>query len=395
MNPIYKNTLASLLLLLSFIQMGMAQEDKNISNRSQTTETASIDKTPEDAESNSIKTNSESTYKAKPVASPKAKPECKLCRWLEVETATITARYRFIENSNSTVTNNQVQDSQAFKGRFKFDSQGKYSLNAGVASGNGFTSGWNNTGIGTGDLVTNLYLKQLYVSAKPIKNVEVQYGGLYFNRGESTEITSYDNDGYLMGQRVIVKRPQDLFFDEVSVTYAYLGDLGKSNINKRFFRLKESNYHQFLVGKKIGKRASVSVDYTFQAGTEVMREAVKMYVKELGIVDSLRVETYQRVDVKPDYGFAVGGEKLLFKRLTLSGGYARIDPNYGGLNGDRYGKGNRLLANSSFSITPEFTVSSFATRGLGNDYALGNRTRLELHFSYNLLKSLQKTSLLK
>jgi hypothetical protein len=253
-------------------------------------------------------------------ATPQAPTECRLCRWFELQTATIGVRYRFVANSLGVTTNRQLQHTQAFKARFKFDRAGKYSINAGVFSGSNFTGSWNNLGPGTGRPFTNLYLKQLYFSAKPAAGLEVQYGGLYVSRGESTEVTSYDNDAYLMGERVSVRRPKELFFDEVSVTYAYLGDFNRPNINKRFSRLKESNYHQFLLSKRLGKRAVVSADYTFESGVETMREAVRADARKLRVVDSLRLELYQRLDVKPDAGFALSGEKSLFKRLTVGGG---------------------------------------------------------------------------
>lgn len=330
---------------------------------------------------------------AKPAATTPAEAECKLCRWFDLQTATISMRYRFVENSAGTTTNNQLQHNEAFKGRFKFDAKGNYSINVGVFSGNNFTGSWNNTGVGTGDGFTNLYLKQLYFSAKPVKGLELQYGGLYVARGEGTEITTYDNDAYLVGERLILKRPKELFFDEISVTYAYLGDLNTPNINKRFHRLQQSNYHQFLLSKNLGKRAVVSGDYSFQSGTETLRQAIRVKTPELRVIDSLRFENYQRLDVKPNYGFSVYGEKALFKRFTLGGGYADIDPNYGGLNADRFNKGKRLYLQSTLVLSPEFSVSTFLTRAVGNDIAISNRTRFDLIFSYNLLKTLKRTGI--
>jgi hypothetical protein len=317
----------------------------------------------------------------------------KVARWFELQTATISTRYRFVENSSGATVSNQMQHNEVFKGRFKFDRAGDYSLNFGAASGNSLTGGWSATGIGTGQKHFDLYLKQLYFSAKPVKGVEMQYGGLSFERGETTEITGYDNDAYLTGERVIVKRPKELFFDEIAVTYAYLGDITKPGVNRRFQRLNESNYHQFLVSKKFGKRAVASLDYTFQSGIETLREAVKVASKETRVFDSVRFEVYQRMDFKPDYGFAVAGDKNLSKRFTVGGGYAQIDRNYGGLNGDRYNKGKRLFANASFNISPEFSVSAFATRSVANDFAVGNRTRVDLIFTYNLLGTLKRTKL--
>lgn len=331
---------------------------------------------------------------AAPAAPPAtAAPEGKIARWFELQTATLSTRHMFIENSSGLTTTNQEQYQGAFKGRFKFDKRGNYSINAGVFSGNRFVLSWNNTGVGLGDLSTNFYLKQLFFAAKPVAGLEVQYGGLYFLRGESTEITGYDNDGYLIGQRVSLKRPKQLFFDEISATYGYLGDTATPNINKRFHRLKKSNYHQFLVSKTINKRFAFSADYTFESGAETLREAVRITTKELRIIDSLRFDNYQRLDVQPNFGFNIYGEKTLAKRFMIGGGFARIDPDYGELNSDRLSRGKHFYVTTAFAITPEFTVSGFATEGLRDGFPISNRVRTEVIFSYNLLKSLQRTGI--
>lgn len=318
----------------------------------------------------------------------------KLERWIEIQQATITARYRWIENSAGVTTSNHTQYQDLFKGRLKFDKQGRYSLNAGVFTGAGFPQSWDDTGWGTGRATSNLYLKQLYFSAQPVKGVEFQVGGLYFNRGESTEITTYDNDGYLLGERLSLKRPRQLFFDEVSITTAFLGDLTHANLNKRYHWLKQANYHQFLVSKSLGKRAAVSADYSFHNGVETLREALKLATPELKLLDTVRWENYERLDVGRAYGFALTGEKKLGKRLMLSGGYAHIDRRYDGLNSDRFNRGHRLVVLGSCALSPEFTVSTFLGRAVGNDYALPNRTRFEVLWSFNLLKGLQRAGIL-
>ncbi|MGH9943970.1 MAG: hypothetical protein ACRD9R_16620, partial [Pyrinomonadaceae bacterium] len=179
----------------------------------------------------------------------------------------------------------------------------------------------------------------------------------------------------------------------VSVTYAYLGDYSHPNLNKRFHRLQESNYHQFLVSKRLGKRAVVSADYTFHAGVETIREGVKIDTRKLRFVDSLRFEAYQRADVRPDFGFAVGAEKKLRDNLTVGGGFARIDSAYHNLNADRFGRGQRAYASATYAITPELSASAFFTRAFANDFTVPNRTRVDAVFSYNFLKTLQRAGL--
>ncbi len=393
------NILIFILVLILFTASAIAAAEEQKENassgvKSSTPAKADADKlaaTNADGAKAAPKAAGEGVAAVKPVA--KAKSEAPLSRWVELQTANISTRYRYIENSKGVVTTNQAQYKDEFKARFKFDKKGNYTINAGVFSGNNFTGSWNNTGAGTGDPFTNLYLKQLYFAAKPIKGVELQYGGLYLLRGETSEITSYDNDGYIMGERLSIKRPRDLFFDELSVTYGYLGDTSRPNINKRFNRLQKSNYHQFLVGKNLGKRAALSVDYTFVSGVETMRETVKVNATELRVIDSFRFENYQRTDVKPDYGYSIYGEKTLHKRLTLGAGLADVDRYFNPLNADRFGIGRRFFVESRFVLSPELSVSAFYQHAVATDYAIANKTRFDLVVTYNLLRSLQRTGL--
>lgn len=387
MSQVFRLSSVVILLLVSFVTQVTAQ--------GQTTNDNIILATVSSPDNDAGKKEPEDKKESDPKSPAKSKQiNERASRWIDVQTFTISVRFRFVANSAGVTTASQVQHNFAFKSRFKFDTKGNYSINVGVFTGNNFTGGWSNTGPGNGDLVTNLYLKQMYFSAKPVKGLEFQVGSIYVNRGENTEITSYDNDAYLVGERVSIKRPKQLFFDEISVTNAYLGDLKTPNLNKRWHRIKESNYHQLLVSKKIGERATFSMDYTFQSGVDTLHEAIKISTKELRLVDSIRFENYQRVDGKRDAGFALSGEKTLFKKLTLSGGFARIDREGGTYNSDRFDRGKRLFLNASYNISPEFGVHVFATRAFDNPYPISNRTRLEFIFSYNVLKSLHRIGLL-
>src|SRR5215212_2911821 len=144
-------------------------------------------------------------------------------RWLDLETLSIATRYRYVETNGGTIASVQQYQVNA-RGRFKFDSKGKYSVVAAVATGNNITSGWNLTGWGTGDLQKDFYVKQLFFEAKPIKALAFQIGGITPNNGENTEITGYDNDAYLMGERVRVLDPKKFYFDEISATNGFIGD---------------------------------------------------------------------------------------------------------------------------------------------------------------------------
>lgn len=310
-------------------------------------------------------------------------------RWFEIDALTLSPRYRFVRSRSGVTTNNQAQYQLNVRVRFKFDKKGRYSINAGLFSGSVLNSGWNNTGVGTGDGVTNLYLKQLYFSAKPVKEVDIQFGGIGLNNGENTEITGYDNDAFLMGQRVSVKAPKHVYFDEISVANGYIGDIDKPSVFKRFNRLNESNYHQFLIRKTVNKYVSFSADYTFESGRDTLHQAIKFKLPKGNALDSLLFENYQRLDPDRGYGFGIYGDKALHKQFTLGGGFARIDKPM--LNADRFPTGKRVYVNALYKFSPEFSLNGVLIQGVGPLPASSSpRTRFDLIFSYNILETLRR-----
>jgi hypothetical protein len=317
-------------------------------------------------------------------------------RWLDLQNATLNLRYRYADNSAGVITTNQLQHKETLRFRLKFDKPGRYALNFGLFTGVRFTSGWDNTGWGINKAQRNLAFKALYLAAQPIAGVEAQAGGLYIVKGESTEFTTYDEDGYIMGERVSIRRPKQLFFDEISVTNAYfVGGTGPANIpvSKRFPHIGEPNYQHYLLDKKFGKRAGVSADYTVESGRRTWRQAVNVKLRELRVVDSILFENYERENRNRAYGFAITAEKALNKHLSLLAGYARIDPQYGPLNADGFNIGNRAFVMATYVFSPEFTASAFVTTAAGRNGALPQRTLSNTVFTYNALPALKRTGL--
>ena len=314
----------------------------------------------------------------------------KVRRWIEFDALSLSTRYRFIEARSHQTIANQDQYQVVARGRFKFDSKGKYSVYAGLFTGQNLTSGWNNTGWGTGDAQTNLHLKQLYFNAKPTKWLEVQVGGIAGYNAEQTEITGLDNDAYLTGERVQVRRPKTLFFDEISYTAAFIGDLTTPSVFRRFDRFDEWNYHQIAVRKQINKRIGFSVEYAREANRHMLRQAVNVKTAELKFIDKVTFENYQVLDPNPGYGFAVHAEKKLHKRFSLSGGFARIDQPL--FNADRFPVGNRFFVYTNTKLTREFSLSSALIQAVGPlPTAATSRTRLDIILTYNFLETLRRT----
>lgn len=310
-------------------------------------------------------------------------------RWLDISSFTVSTRYRYVHNQAVATSANQNQYQISANWKFKFDPKGRYSIAFGLRTGNNFIAGWNNTGWGTGSPSGDIPLRQLYFDAKPIDGVEVQVGGLGFNLGENTEVTGYDYDGYVVGERVQITRPKKLYFDEISLTHGYVGDLLRPDVFHRLHRLGHSNYGQILIRKKLGKYTSVSADYTYQAGNDTLRQAVKFTLPKAKILDTVVFENYERIDPHPAYGFNLAGQKKINKYLTVVAGFARID-NAMRLNGDRYPPGNHLYFNGTVRLSREFSVSAYLNQGVGPIIPHLPRTRFEAILTYNVLETLRR-----
>jgi len=308
---------------------------------------------------------------------------------VDVDQLNLLTRYRFVEADNTDTVFNQQQWRFELRTRFKFDKKGRYSVNGTVFTGPGFTNGWANLGPGTGQGQTNLFVKHLFFDAKPTKKVEVQVGGININNGENSEVTAFDLDNYIMGERIIVRAPKTFFFDELSATNASINDLTHPSVFGRFHRLNESNYHQFLVRKQITKEVGFSTDYTFASGTDTLHEAVRLHPKDF-FFNTLLFDTYQRISPYPDYGLDLFAEKVINHRVTINGGFARIDERLV-LNGDKFPPGKRLYATAIFKLRHDLTFSPVFVHAVGDlPTPTTHRTRFELILNWNILETLHR-----
>ncbi len=321
-----------------------------------------------------------------------AEPDTGLRRWFDLQAGTLSGRYRTIENSEGIRTANQLQYSGHFRGRFKVDPQAKLTLNANYATGNNFTGSWNNAGVGTGNFAGRWFVKQLYAAWAPVEGFDLSYGSMGFARGVATEITTYDNDGYMTGERISLRRASRLFFDEVTASRGYVGDLTTPSVFGRFGRLVGGrNYSQLLVTKVVGS-LSASADYTRLSGVPYVRLAAVLKTPALHIADAIRVEHYSRFGADDGTGFGVFGEKVINKRVTLGVGYADIDPDYLPINADRFAQGKRLYETATVNLTPELTAQAFLTQAVNNDFRIANRQRIDFVLVYNVLAAVRRTN---
>ena len=305
--------------------------------------------------------------------------------WLEIQSATVGLRYRMLENHLGSQFQNWSDHHQSLKLRLKLDRAARYSLTAAAFNGDTFQAGWNLRGLREGQSANRLFLKQLYISGQPRKDVAFQYGGLPIVRGESTEITSYDNDGYLMGQRLTLS-PKRLV-DEVTLTAGYLGDFRQPSVTRRFHRLSDINYGQILVKKKLSDSLTATADFTQDDGERTLRQAIVM--RPSRAVDLIRIEAYERVSGQRDAGGAITVEKP-FGRTRLAASFASVDDHYRPVNGDRYGRGRRISFTSTTALTSDISLQFFVTRALDDDLVMGNHTRFDVHIRYQLASVLRQ-----
>jgi hypothetical protein len=367
-----------------------------------------------------------------------------LARWLTLDAMSFSLRYRNSFDTDGVHGFDDVQQKSIVSGKFKFDKDGKYFVGFRASSGRYFN--WSYADISGLDykqaassayagytpqrqaLVLNafyhdplasqilaneaargweFYVRDLYLSATPIKAVTLEFGAIPIERGMGSEITTFDDDGYISGERIRVHAPEFLFFDQIAVTTAYLGDVFFPNFFDRYDRLSQWNYRQALLEKDFGSRFKASTDFTWLVGTRTMREAGLVHIPESVALDSVRVELYQRLNDSslPGYqakaadGYAITASRTFAKRYTLEGGYASIDDDYGvysgdgtvaasgfALNGDAYQVGQRFFWRANVKLAPFASLFGFYTHEINThpDPAYLSLTRQNLYFGMTI-----------
>jgi hypothetical protein len=330
---------------------------------------------------------------APPAATPK--PEPPLRRWFEIQQLAVNGRYRFMENSRDVTSSNQLQYKDSFRARVNLDPQKRYTINIGSFSGGAFNGSWNNLGLGNNTRFNGRdnYVKQFYAAAVPVRGLEFQYGGLYINRGESDEWVTYDDDGYLVGGRVSVRRPKGLYLDEITVTRAAIGPWATPNLASRWNGLSRPDYTQVLGVKRFNRRVSGSLEYNRQIGADILRAAVTLRFSAKAPVSTVRFEQYRRVNLHPASGFGVWADRPITKHARLQGGYVTVDRFYGNWNADRMQSGRRFFASATIAIYGPVSASLYVTQALDAPYAVSVNRRFDAVISYDVLNTLRRTGI--
>jgi hypothetical protein len=237
------------------------------------------------------------------------------------------------------------------------------------------------------------YFKQLFAQAVPVPGLELQYGGLYVNRGEADEFLTYDDDGYLVGERATVRRPRELWLDEITVTRAAIGPASTPNLGKRWDGLSHPNYTQILGAKRVTPHLAASLEYDRQMTSDIVRAAVTVRLGKSAPLETIRYEQYWRNDDHPAAGFGIWADRAVVGRARVQGGYATVDQFYGGWNADRFQIGRRVFVIGTVPIYGPVSASIYATHALVSPYTVPVHNRFDAIISYDVLDTLRRARL--
>ena len=330
---------------------------------------------------------------ARPLAAPESTAEqgSSLQRWVEVDALTLYSRYHFVENSANRTTSNLMQYKTVLRAHVNVDAKKRVTLNAGAFTGATFISTWNSLGIGPGDFDPHHhYVKQLYVAAIPYKGWEAQYGSLYVRKGEEDEITSYDEDGYVIGERLSIKPSRAFHVDEVVLTRGNIGPFNEPNAFSRWRDPSHANYSQVLVTKRFSPAVAGSLEYTTRSGGDAFHAGVTVRLPKRSPIGTLRYEQYRRMTIHPAAGFAVWGDRQLPGKVRVQGGYDTVDQFFGGWNADRIQNGRHVFAVAQVPLGAGFGLQVFGTRALSSSYAISIKSRVDVTVNYDVLSAFHR-----
>lgn len=300
---------------------------------------------------------------------------------LEITEAILFARTRWSKDYSAGSTT-QLQYAGKLSGLVRADRGNKLTFHFTVSSGNSFRDSWNSTGIGAGPQASkHLFARQLFVEYSPSKFAQIQAGSLGIERGLASEATHYDEDGFVVGERLTLRQPKRLFFDQVTVTRGYLGDFDKPNAFARFPRMSGSNYSQVLVTKRLSKQVAVGAELSSLNHVETARQAMLVEMPWGIVVDKVRLEMYETSGAT---GFGITAGKSLSSKVDVYAGVSSVDKGWGRVNGDQFGDGRRVFAGSSWRVSEQTSVQTFFTHAYGRS-VFENRNGLQVSLKVDVL----------
>ncbi len=307
-----------------------------------------------------------------------------------VDRAETGFRVRYLDEGPHRVTQRDLH--YKYTGRLTARLTGQLYLRLRAETGNAFNSDHDYTSLGLGKESHAFNLKNAFLFWRPTDRVELQAGGIDYEPGAGTQATYADNDGWLEGYRVILKRPGvPASPDKVSLTAGYIGDFSQPNFWSRTDRLRQFNYFQILAQKALGEATSASVETSGLSGVPYFRCGLKHGFSAQGLIDQVTIESIIRTAHDPTFGWSSTASRRIdvHGKRRLSVTYSDIPSSMfarRGIqllqNGDAMGLGKRLGATLSVLLTSNWDLAVFASRRL--DATPSVRNRLQIAVRYQL-----------
>jgi len=294
---------------------------------------------------------------------------------IEVERGVLGVRAR-VTDAGTAPSRTVIQYQLLQAARLSVGRATRLALRAGVGTGTGFLGGWNATGLADGTETWSLYLEQLSLELATKGGLAVSAGGIAPDQGFISELTGFDNDGYLVGVRVAASWPRGIL-GKLSLTLGDLGDLDRSAVAHRLRRFGRVSHGALMATGRLG-----SVGVTTQVSFLDGQTALQLGSRWASGRWSVRAEGYARSDSGRGAALAVGVKP--FQRLEFQGGV--VDVRGSTLNGDRYGPGRHLFASLSLRLGRDYELGGFAQGRSGSSEGLASR--FDLVFRANFAAAL-------
>jgi len=239
----------------------------------------------------------------------------------------------------------------------------RLALRAAVGTGAGFLGGWNATGLAEGAERWSLYLEQLSLELATKGGFAVSAGGIAPDQGLISELTGFDNDGYLVGVRVGASWSRGPL-GRLALTLGDLGDLDRSAVSHRLRRFGRVSHGAVMASGRLG-RLGVTGQVSFLDGETALQLGSRWSAGRW----SVRAEGYARTDSGRGAALSLGAKAS--RRLAFQGG--AVDVRGPTLNGDRYGPGRHLFASVSVALGSHYELGGFAQGRVGSTAGLASR----------------------
>lgn len=311
-------------------------------------------------------------------------------RVVELEQA---ARFDYMDTSSHELLNRDLQYRIRGVGQVNLTGSGSTYVQFRAESGPEFDTSWNNTGLGSNSGAADFFVKSLFIGQRIGSHLELQAGGIEFERGAGSEHTYASEDGYMTGYRAAITGiPRQYGIDKFITTVGYVGDFEHPNV---FPRLQDDmnrvNYVQVLAQRKFGEKAEGSAELDSIRGIWYTREALRWRRPFGSLLDEVLVEAITRTSNGPTAGGSVTLSRALDHEGRFHGMaiYSQLPASLFEKNDEpiffpqeEIDRGKRISLGADYDVTHHFFVGVFAGRLLDNTSAKRYIAQVAVGYDY-------------